>query len=811
MRFPFNLFSLGLSTQTAFKSNSQTSLKMAPALSRNQNSNFALKEGADIFSPQDLISLRRPGAGVANDIGDLVLGTYTKYSVKDKKNIKTIYLAPLESTAQPFEFPLVNGGEAFWMDNRTIMFVPRYSVKDKKNNKSIYLAPLESTTQPLEIPLAKGGEAFSVDSRTIAHDVEDDGNLDAFVIDLKFETTSESAGVLSAEPPKLIGSFPWYTASNFQYSAKTSTLVFSDSVYADGNLTAVKEQDEAWENRGNTAMVFDETYERHWDTWAGPKTNSLFSVHLGRDADGKWRIGTEYSNLLRGTGHRCPVEPFGGTDDFSVVGTSVLYTTKDATLPQAWHTKQNVYIVDTADPGNPKELTSGQQGATHSPVLNSDATKAAWLELAEDGYEADKANIVVYDLVKGVRFTLIQKWDRSPDSIAFSMDGKLLYLTAGEHARIKVFVLPIPPTPAVSATHPDLPHKFHHPVALVRSGAVSGIQPLPNGRLLFAQSSFTSPNDFYIARGLKTFEEDILNANESSTPEFKGKIEQITRFTAEALEGKDLDQGEDFWFKGALDRDVHGWVLKPKGFSKDDKKKWPVAFLIHGGPQSAWEDQWSDRWNPNSAYSSLRNKATSSLRSTPLEARRLDKARKFTDAIAGDWGGKPFVDLRAGWKHIQDTYPQIDTDRAVAAGASWGGYAINWIQGHPEGFNFKALVCHDGVFDSTYNGYSTEELFFFNHEWGGRPWEPEAKALSEKFSPFVANWSTPQLLIHGSKDYRLPETESIGAFHALQQLNVPTRLIVFPNENHWVLNHGNSLKWHYEVFKWFDEFVGDRS
>jgi dipeptidyl aminopeptidase/acylaminoacyl peptidase len=733
---------------------------MAPARNRIQNSNYALKEGADIFSPQDLISLGRPGAGVANDIGDLVLVAYSKYSVKDKKN-----------------------------------------------NKSIYLAPLESTTQPLEIPLAKGGEAFWIDSRTVAHAVEDDGNLDVFAIDLKFETTSESAGVLSAEPPKLIGSFPTSTASNFQYSAKASTLVFSDSVYADGNLTAVKEQDEAWENRGNTAMVFDETYERHWDTWAGPKTSSLFSVHLGRDADGKWRMGTEYSNLLRGTGHRCPVEPFGGTDDFSVVGTSVVYTTKDATLPQAWHTKQNVYIVDTADPGNPKELTSGQQGATHSPVLNSDATKAAWLELAEDGYEADKANIVVYDLVKGVRFTLIQKWDRSPDSIAFSTDGKLLYLTAGEHARIKVFVLPIPPTPAVSPTHPDLPHKFRHPVAVVRSGAVSGIQPLPNGRLLFSRSSFTSPNDVYTAHGLKTFEEDILNANEPSTLEFKGKIEQITRFTAEALKGKDLDQGEDFWFKGALDRDVHGWVLKPKGFSKDDKKKWPVAFLIHGGPQSAWEDQWSNRWNPNIfAQQGYFVVAINPTGSTTF-------GQEFTDAIAGDWGGKPFVDLRAGWKHIQDTYPQIDTDRAVAAGASWGGYAINWIQGHPEGFNFKALVCHDGVFDSTYNGYSTEELFFFNHEWGGRPWEPEAKALSEKFSPsnFVANWSTPQLLIHGSKDYRLPETESIGAFHALQQLNVPTRLIVFPNENHWVLNHGNSLKWHYEVFKWFDEFVGDRS
>ncbi|KAF7365063.1 Dipeptidyl-peptidase 5 [Mycena venus] len=760
MRFPFSL--LGLSTQVAFKSDVPTSSRMTP--SKIQNTNFAFKEGADIFAPKDLVELGRPGAGVANEPGDLVLVPYSKYSFKDKKN-----------------------------------------------DKSIFLAPLESTVKPLEIPLAKGGEAFWIDSRTVAHAVEDEGNLDLFAIDLKFETNSDSVGVLSAEPPKLIGSFPTTTASNFQYSAKESTLVFSDYVYADGNLSSTKEQDEAWENRGNTALVYDETYERHWDTWAGPKTASLFTVHLGRGADGKWTMGTEFENLLKGTGHSCPVEPFGGTDDFSVAGTTVLYTTKDATLPKAWHTKQDVFLVSTSSPGNPRELTSGKQGATRSPVLNSDATKAAWLELAKDGYESDKANIIVFDLKTGVRFTLTQKWDRSADSLAvgvqqFSTDGKLLYLTAGDHAKIKVFVLPIPPTPEASTTHPDLAPKYAAPVPLVKTGASSGIQTLPNGRLLFSRSSFTSPNDVYLIRDLKTFEDDLVASD--TTLEFKGSVEQITRFTADALDGKDLDKGEEFWFKGALDKDVHGWILKPKGWSKNDKKKWPTVFLIHGGPQGAWEDQWSTRWNPNIfAQQGYFVVAVNPSGSTTF-------GQEFTDSIAEDWGGKPFVDLRAGWQYILDTYPQIDADRAVAAGASWGGYAINWIQGHPEfGFNFKALVCHDGVFDSTYNGYSTDELFFFNHEWGGRPWDPKTKELSEKFSPsnYVANWSTPQLLIHGSKDYRLPETESIGAFHALQQLGIPTRLVIFPNENHWVLNHGNSLKWHFEVFRWFDEFVGDRS
>lgn len=170
----------------------------------------------------------------------------------------------------------------------------------------------------------------------------------------------------------------------------------------------------------------------------------------------------------------------------------------------------------------------------------------------------------------------------------WSTDGKLLYLTAGEHALIKVFALPVPATPAESTTHPDLHPKFDTPVALVKSGASSAIQPLPKGRLLFSRSSFTSPNDVYLIRDLKDFEDNV-HASETSV-EFKGSVEQITRFTADALQGKDLDKGEAFWFKGALDKDVHGWILKPKGWSKDAKKKFPVVFLIHGGPQVSFRD-----------------------------------------------------------------------------------------------------------------------------------------------------------------------------------------------------------------------------
>ncbi|KAF7422399.1 hypothetical protein PC9H_010555 [Pleurotus ostreatus] len=768
MRFSLPL--LGLATQvplqSPLRSATQQPMQQPPALNDVYNFNsppdFAFKEAADIMSPKDMIELQRPGQGVANLAGELVLVPTSKYSFSEKKNKKSVVISPLESVVEPLEIPLPDGGEVFWLDPRTIAHaVPVES--EKKIN--IYAIPLE-----------------------FKHKADD------------------FAGVLRTESaPILLGSIPTTSASNFRYTLVPGILVFSDYVYANGNLSDSRRLDEAWENRGTSALVYDATFERHWDTWVTPKKLSLFSVRLFKDPDHKWNFDGTFINLLKGTSHSSPVEPFGGTDDFDISHSHLVYTTKDPELPEAWHTKQNVYVVDLQNQHQRKELTSGQQGAIHSPVFNLEGNKVAWLELDKDGYESDRAKIVIYDLNKGVRFTVTQDWDRSPDKLAFSKEGNFLYFTAGDEAKVKVYVLPVPPTPGASTTHPKLDKKYTTPIPLTHSAAASGLQTLFTGRLIFTRSSFTSPNNVFIIRGLKRFETELEQSD--SSLQFSGVVEQVTRFNENELQGKNLSEGEEFWFTGAEDKKVQGWVLKPKGFKAGEEKKWPAVLLIHGGPQGAWEDQWSTRWNPNvfaaQGYVTVMINPTGST----------TFGQEFTDAIAEDWGGKPFVDMQAGWKYILEQVPEIDPERAVAAGASWGGYAINWIQGHPEyGFNFKALVCHDGVFDATYNGYSTDELFFFNHEWGGRPWDKKTKTLAELMSPsnFVHQWSTPQLIIHGSKDYRLPETEGIGAFHALLQREVPTRLVIFPDENHWVLNHLNSLKWHYEVFRWFDKFVGEK-
>ncbi|KAI0283918.1 alpha/beta-hydrolase [Russula aff. rugulosa BPL654] len=634
-------------------------------------------------------------------------------------------------------------GKANTAGDLVLASVSKYSFEEEQ---SIFVASLESPFEPID---------FWLDDRTVGY------TAGLYSISIR-HSTNESLALTSDAPPGgvLLGKFPTASPNSFRYAAKGGYLVFSD-------------------NRP-----------------------SLFTVKLYKDAEKGWLFGDKFHNVLNGTGHHAPVEPFGGTDDYDVSESYIVYTAKDPKLPEAWHTKQNVYLVDFTGSKKPRELTSGAQGATHNPVFDEEGYKVAWAELDEDGYEADRAKVVIYDLKKNIRYTLTQPWDRSVEELAFSRNSTLLYLTAGDHARSKLFVIPIPETPDKSTTDPSLPPRYVTPRSLTQDGAVTSLQVLPHGRLIYSRSSLQGPNDVFIIRGLHELETDMVN----SQGDFKWEVqpEQITRFAEKALAGKTLRPPEDFYFEGAEGKRVHGFVVKPYGWKEGDKKKWPGVLLIHGGPQGAWDDRWSTRWNPNVfAHQEYFVVAINPTGSTTF-------GQDFTDAIAKDWGGKPFVDLQKGWKYALDRYPEIDPDRAVAAGASWGGYAINWIQGHPEyGFNFKALVCHDGVFDATYNGYSTDELFFFNHDWGGRPWDREAKEVLEKYNPinFVHKWSTPQLVIHGSKDYRLPETDGIGAFHALKQKGLPARLVIFPDENHWVLNHGNSLKWHHEVFRWFDLYL----
>ncbi|KZV95473.1 alpha/beta-hydrolase [Exidia glandulosa HHB12029] len=726
---------------------------------------FEFKTGADVFSPVDLVTLPRPGAGLVSPDGQLVVVPVSTYNLQDAKNNKTFYITSVSSTVSPFEVPLARGGEAFWLDAHTIGHVVR---------------------------------------------PEDDAAPQLLARDVEYSTE------LRAGEPYVVGTFPDVDVGNFKKSPDGSWLVFSADVYPDRDLNTVKQQDKEWKDRGSSALVYEETFVRHWDTFRTPKSPSLFSVRVTKSDDGKFVLGDKFNSVLKDTNHHSPVEPFGGTDNFDVSLTSVIYTAKDADVQPAWHTRQNIYVVPI-EGGPPVHLTSGKQGATTAPVFSASGSKVAWLELAKDGAEADKAQLIVHDFAEDVQFQLLEDWTLSPSEILFSHDDSHLILTVGEAARARILSLPLPSTPKAdkfSATRKRHSiNKDTKPSPITTEHHASGVQRAgTDGSLVFSQSSLRGPNNVFVLSPASSTRPSAARnlhsaaiAYDTTAVAAGWKLEQLTDFGLEQLGSKKLDAGEEFFFTGAKDVKVQGWVIRPPGYSKDDKKKWPVVLFIHGGPQGVWDDNWSTRWNPNVwAQQGYVVVAINPTGSTTF-------GQDFTDAISGDWGGRPFEDLRKGWAYVKEHYPQIDFDRAVGAGASWGGYAVNWIAGHPEwDFGFKALFCHDGVFDTTYNGLVTDELYFFEQEFGAPAWTKEGYELSEKFNParLVGKWTTPMLIVHGSKDFRLPDTEGISAFQALQRRKIKSRLVIFPDENHWVLNHKNSLKWHWEVFRWFHLFVG---
>jgi len=263
--------------------------------------------------------------------------------------------------------------------------------------------------------------------------------------------------------------------------------------------------------------------------------------------------------------------------------------------------------------------------------------------------------------------------------------------------------------------------------------------------------------------------------------------------------GLSQDQVDEFWYAGAEDYNVHAWVLKPSNFDKNEK--YPLAYLIHGGPQGAWNEGWSTRWNPaifaEAGYIVVAPNPTGST----------GYGMAFQNGIMNQWGGRPYIDLVKGFEYIEANLPYVDTTRAVALGASYGGYMVNWIQGHPLGRKFKALVTHDGVF-STLNQYSSEELFFPHHDFDGTLWDNRENY--EKWDPasHLKEWATPHLIIHNELDYRLPIAEGLAPFNVLQTKGIDSKFLTFPDENHWVLKPENSLVWHREVLGWINKYSG---
>jgi dipeptidyl aminopeptidase/acylaminoacyl peptidase len=506
-------------------------------------------------------------------------------------------------------------------------------------------------------------------------------------------------------------------------------------------------------DRPASGVLYDRLFIRHWDKWEDGRRSHLFVIPV----DG----AAEPVDVMRGMEADCPSVPFGGPEEYTFTpdGEAVVFTARNAGREEAWSTNFDLYLSPADGSNAPRPLTPENKAWDTSPLFSPDGTTLAYLAMERPGFEADRLRIVLQRWPGGEKRVLTQRWDRSVGTMTFSPDGRSILVTAQNLGNTSLFSVDLA-TGAVS----ELIHE-----GTVRSPSFAG------NRLVFGLDHLNSPVELFSAR-----------ADGSD-------LQALTHMNDERMARIRLGEAEQMTFRGAGGDEVYAWLVKPIDF--DSTRTYPVAFIIHGGPQGSSSNNFHYRWNPQiyaaAGYAALMVDFHGST----------GYGQAFTDAIRGDWGGKPLEDLKRGMAAALDRNPWMDGGRACALGASYGGYMINWIAGNwTDGF--RCLVNHDGVFDQRIMYFGTEELWFPEWEHGGPYWESVRGYERHNPAMHVDEWRTPMLVIHGGLDYRLPLEHGIGAFTALQRQGIPSRFLYFPDENHWVLSPANGILWHDTVLSW---------
>ncbi len=510
-----------------------------------------------------------------------------------------------------------------------------------------------------------------------------------------------------------------------------------------------------------SGRTYDQTFIRHWDTWAEPGVRSrLFGFAI---ADGKLSgAGAALTGSLVGD---TPSKPFGGGEEvaFSPDGSTVYFALREAGRIEPLSTNLDIFQAPSDGSAAPVNLTDPNDATDTLPTVSPDGKTLAYVAMARPGYESDRQVVQLRDIASGDTRALTQAWDRSVGSIEWAPDGMSLLVTAEDTLEGPVF--------RVDVANGKV-------TRLTKDGSFGNVHALANGGAVATMNSILAPDDLYRIA--------------------KGKVTQITAVNKELLSELDPVKLNKFSFTGANNDTVWGWTLKPANTTA----KLPISFLVHGGPQGSFNNSWSYRWNPRlftaPGYAAVSVDFHGST----------GYGQAFTDAIHQNWGGWPLEDLQKGLAYATAHDPQLEEDNACTLGGSYGGYMMNWIEGRWSD-RFKCIVQHDGVFDARAMAYETEELWFDEWEHGSHPYY-EAPAEFEKWNPvnFVTNWKTPQLVITSENDFRIPYTQGIAAFTALQRRGIPSRLLIFPDENHWVLKPKNSIQWYDEVFAWEKKWLG---
>jgi dipeptidyl aminopeptidase/acylaminoacyl peptidase len=547
---------------------------------------------------------------------------------------------------------------------------------------------------------------------------------------------------------------------SFRLAPDATRLAVSMDVFAGcEDLPCTTARVKQAEDSKASGKIYDRTFVRHWDTWDDGRISQLFVLRM---ENGR---AVEPRALTAALDADVPSKPFGDASEytFSSDGSKVVFDARVKGKSEPWSTNFDLYEV-SVEGGEPRNLTADNLAWDAQPVFSPDGSMLAWRAMRRPGFEADRFHVMVMDLKSGERRELAPDWDRSADQIEFSADNRTLYALADHFGQRPVWAIDVKTGKANMLTGPGHVDAF----------------AVGEREIVFAVSTLKSPAELY-AVTLKG-----------------GDLRELPRMNADAFSQLQIGEPEQFTFAGANGETVYGYAMRPANY--DPKRRYPVAFIVHGGPQSSFANAWSYRWNPQTYAGAGYASIFIDFHGSP------GYGQAFTDSISQDWGGKPLEDLQKGLQAALDRFPWLDGERMCALGASYGGYMMNWIAGN---WNepFKCIVSHAGIFDTRGMGFMTEELWFSEWENGGTPWDVPDNY--EKYNPLnhVKDWKKPMLVIAGQNDYRVPYSQSLSMFNALQRRGIASRLLVYPNENHWVLKPANSIQWHREVEKWLDQWT----
>ncbi len=684
-----------------------------------------------------------------------------------------------------------------------------YSVTDVDLSK-------DSKTNTLWLQAIAGGEAkrvegtepgdgsarFSHDGKRLLFLSSRAGSQQIWVADFD----SSSGATTNAKPQ---GKSFDLDADNALWSPDGKTIVFTAQVYPDCPAIAPEHPDAAkcTLDRDTTqatskvkARIFDHLLYKHWNAFTGDKRSHLFELTVDTGS---------IRDLTPNDTHDVPPFSLGGDGGFAFSPDSKeLAFTENLDEEPAISTNADIFTLDLTNPAAKPIKISTSPGGDLSPAYSPDGKYLAWRSQARAGYESDKFRLALHDRATKLTKDLLPNFDRWVDEFAWGASSKQIFFTSGVEGEEDIYDLGLW-SPGLEPGLIADGGEFSGLNLITRKNRPTDVERDGVGAIVVTMMKANLPAEAVIVQIGDTVHEPVRQSDIRS--QIDSGIYPITHLNQKLLAQIEQVPLVSFWFPAADGTKVQGFLIRPPAF--DPNKKYPVKFLIHGGPQGAWGDAWSYRWNAELFAAN----GYVVIMINPRGSTGYGQA--FVDGVNGDWGGKPFTDLMLGLDYAEKTYPFIDKNRECALGASYGGYMANWILGHTN--RFKCIVTHDGMFNPESAYGSTEELWF--NEWefkapnssGGKPWDyygrPDSENPYRKWSPALSakNFKTPTLVIHSQLDYRLDVSESYQLFTTLQRLKVPSKMLYFPDEGHWVQKPQNSQLWYQTVNAWVDQWIGD--